>query len=156
MEPLVGGGASGGLRTFASSSHLIITDTAGQLRKIKKIIDQLDRPGAVRVIEVLPLKHAAAKNVGRQLMIALGGLESSGKKLQRHVRQLTEGGGALPVDIVIVPAAHANSLVVAGTPRAIVELKGLVHELDVPARSEEGRLHVIFLKHLSPRMRPKA
>ena len=150
LEPLVRGGKQGAISAFPPSNHLIITDAAENIRRMEQIITELDRPGAARDLEVIQLKHAAADELARQLTAALKGRDSvSEKMVSRHIQQVGEGLGALPTEVVIVPAPQANSLVVVGTPVQLNDIKSIVTRLDVEPVSGYGRLHAVFLKYLS-------
>ena len=45
----------------------------------KKIIAEIDKPGAARVIEIVRLQYASAEELARQIMTALRGAEESGR-----------------------------------------------------------------------------
>ncbi|MCS6771868.1 MAG: hypothetical protein NZ740_07565 [Kiritimatiellae bacterium] len=149
LEPLVRGGKAGALAAFPPTNHLIITDTAENVRLIEKIVTELDKPGAARVVEVIELKHAAPDDLARQIVAAMRAGETAGERVQRHLQQVTEGMAALPADVVVVPSPRANSLLIVGTPVQLKELRDIIARLDVPARSGYGRLHAIFLRYLS-------
>jgi general secretion pathway protein D len=150
LEPLVRGGKNGAISAFLPTNHLIITDTAENIRQIEQILAELDRPGASRDIEVIPLQHASAADMAQQLSTAIKGRDSANDRVvARHIAQVGEGLGGLPADVVIVPAAQANSLVVVGTPVQVGDIKSIVARLDVEPVSGYGRLHAVFLKYLS-------
>jgi len=150
LEPLVRGGKSGALSAFLPTNHLIITDTAENIRQIELILAELDRPGASRDIEVIPLQHASAADLATQLAAAIKGRDSANDRVvARHIAQVGDGMGSLPAEVVIVPAAQANSLVVVGTPVQVNDIKAIVARLDVEPASGYGRLHAVFLKYLS-------
>lgn len=150
LEPLVRGGKAGALSAFLPTNHLIITDTAENIRQIELILAELDRPGASRDIEVIPLQHASAADLAAQLAAAIKGRDSANDRVvARHIAQVGDGLGSLPADVVIVPAAQANSLVVVGTPVQVNDIKAIVARLDVEPASGYGRLHAVFLKYLS-------
>lgn len=149
LEPLVRGGKAGALAAFPPTNHLIVTDTAENVRNIERIIAELDRPGSARLVEVIELKHASADDLARQLVAAMRGGTTSGERIQRHLQQVGEGGGSLPADVVVVPAPRANSLLLVGTPVQLNELREIVARLDVQAPSGYGRLNAIFLRYLS-------
>ncbi len=150
LEPLVRGGKNGAISAFLPTNHLIITDTAENIRQIEQILAELDRPGASRDIEVIPLQHASAADMAQQLSAAIKGRDSANDRVvARHIAQVGEGMGSLPADVVIVPAAQANSLVVVGTPVQVSDIKSIVARLDVEPVSGYGRLHAVFLKYLS-------
>lgn len=150
LEPLVRGGKNGAISAFLPTNHLIITDTAENIRQIEQILAELDRPGASRDIEVIPLQHASAADMAQQLSTAIKGRDSANDRVvARHIAQVGEGLGGLPADVVIVPAAQANSLVIVGTPVQVGDIKSIVARLDVEPVSGYGRLHAVFLKYLS-------
>lgn len=149
LEPLVRGGKTGAISAFPPTNHLIITDTAENIRQMERIIAELDKPGASRVVDVVPLKHAEADEIARQLVAAMKAGGTSGEKVARHLQQVGEGYGSLPGDIVVVPAPRANSLVIVGTPVQLNEIREVIAKVDVEATSGYGRLHAIFLKYLS-------
>jgi general secretion pathway protein D len=149
LEPMVRGGKAGALAAFASTNHLIITDTAENIRRLEQVIAELDQPGAARVVEVIPLRYAAAEDIARDLNQALREGESAGSALSRQMRQVTEGGGSLPAGVVVVPTPHANSLVVVGTVVELSEMKRVITLLDTEPARGSGRLNAIFLRYLS-------
>lgn len=149
LEPLVRGGKAGALAAFPPTNHLIVTDTAENVRNIERIIAELDRPGAARLVEVVALKHVAPEDLARQLVAAMKGAATAGEKVQRHLQAVGEGIGALPADVVVVPAPNANSIILVGTPVQLSEMRQIVERMDVQSPSTYGRLHSIFLRYLS-------
>ena len=100
-------------------------------------------------MEVVPLEHASAEDLAEQVAAAVAGAQKAGSQVSRHLRQVAEGGGSLPADMYVVPAAQANSLVLVGTPVQLAELKRVIALLDVEPASGYGRLNAVFLKYLS-------
>jgi general secretion pathway protein D len=149
LEPMVRGGKTGALAAFGPTNHLIVTDTGENVRRIEQIIAELDKPGAARIVEVVKLEHADAGEVGAELMAALRGAQSAESALSKHIQQVAEGAGALPSDVVVVPALSANSLVLVGTPVQMNEVKRIVQMMDVETQPGFGKLNAIFLKYLS-------
>ncbi len=149
LEPMVRGGQAGAVTAFGPTNHLIITDTADSLARIEKLIGELDQAGSQSAVEVVPLEHASADELARQLSQALVAAESSGRRLSRHMQQIADGAGGLAGEAMVVPAAHANSLLLVGPPQQLAELRRLVKLLDVETPSGYGRLNVIFLRYLN-------
>ena len=143
IEPLVRGGKEGAVSAFGATNHLIITDTADAIRQIEKLIAEIDLPGASRMIEVIRLEHASAEEVARQLEQALEGTSTPGDNVARHMQRVADGYGSLPGGMAVVPAVHANSLVVVGSGLQIAEVKRIVagklfaHEQHRDSRVEE-------------------
>jgi general secretion pathway protein D len=149
LEPMVRGGAAGGIAVFGPTNHLIITDTADNLRRIEELIAQLDQEGSQSAVEVVTLQHADANELARQLTAALTAAEAAGRRITRHMQQVVDGAGALAGEAMVVAAPHANSLLLVGAPTQLQELRRLVERLDVQTLSGFGRLNVIFLRYLN-------
>ena len=149
IEPLVAGGKTGAVAAFGPTNHLLLTDTAENVRRLERIIAELDRKGASSRAEFIPLKHAAPEEVTAQLMAALRGMDSAGATLSRHIQQVAEGAGSLPAEVAILPAPSARGVVLVGTPVQVTELRRIVEMMDVEPTSDSGRLRAIFLKYLS-------
>lgn len=148
LEPMVRGGREGAVSVFGPTNHLILTDTADSLERIEKLIGELDQAGSQSSVEVVALQHASADELARQLTQALAASESAGRRVSRHLQQVTEGGAALAGEAMVVPATHANSLLLIGAPQQLNEMRRLVRLLDVETPSGYGRLNVIFLRYL--------
>ncbi|TAN36012.1 MAG: type II secretion system protein GspD [Verrucomicrobia bacterium] len=148
LEPMVRGGKSGALAALEQSNHLLITDTRENITRLERIMAELDRPGATRAIEIMHLEHAAADEVAAQINAALRGGDTSGNRIARQVQQLAGAGGGLPSDIVIVAAAQANTLLLAGRQSQLADIKALIKAMDVETSANAGRLNAIFLKYL--------
>ena len=147
LEPRVGGGKAGAVHAVEGTNHLIVTDTVDNIRKIEKIIAELDKSGLSRVTEVVPLQYASAEEIAHQIGLALMGGETAAEQLARRLPKISEGGGESR-NVVIVPAPHSNSLVLVGTPEEVAEAKELIAKMDVDSPSGRGRLHAIFLQYI--------
>ena len=134
------------------TNHLVVTDTAANLRRVEGIVALLDQPSSARVTEVVTLEHADATHLAQQLGAAMAETQSRADALLRRVpaapgQPATAAPPALRAP-TIVPADHANQLVLSGTQRQIDSLKDLIRQLDVDAPSGRSRLNVIFLNYL--------
>jgi len=149
LAPMVRGGDSGALAAFGPTNHLIVTDTAENIRRLEQIIARLDMPGASSAMEVLHLQHAAAEDVAGQVMAAVLASQDAGSQFSRHVKKITGGGASLPGGVAVVPSAQANSLIVVGSPLQLKEIKRIVSLLDQTEVAGRGPLNAVFLKYLS-------
>lgn len=149
LEPMVRGGPAGAVTAFGPTNHLIITDTAENIKRLEALIAELDREGSQQAIEIVSLQHASADEVAAQINAALTGAETAGRRLSRHMQQIAEGAGGVAGEAMVVPATHANQLLLVGGPTQLAEMKRLVTMLDVETPSGYGRLNVIFLKYLN-------
>lgn len=148
LEPLVRGGREGSLAAVGSTNHLIVIDTAERIRRIEEIVAELDQEGASRTVEVVPLQHASAPQIAAQLQAAMQGAESANQAYARQIRQVTEGGGALPSEFTVVASPEANRVVLVGTPLQVDEAKRVIGELDRPPPPGTGHLHALFLNYI--------
>lgn len=62
-----GGGKKGWIAVLESSNHLVVTDTAGTIARVAKLIEELDKPGTSRISEIVSLKYADADSLASQL-----------------------------------------------------------------------------------------
>ena len=150
LESKVGGGKTGAIAAIDETNHLLITDTSESIRRIEKIITEIDRPGMARTTEVVPLKFASAEELANQLNLAMAESESRGEQLKNRLPDVPGSSSAgTRRSAMVVPAPHSNSLILVGTPAQITEFKRLIELMDVEAQTGRGRLNAIFLKYLS-------
>jgi general secretion pathway protein D len=149
LEPMVRQAKLGSLSAFAPTNHLIVTDTASNLKRIEELIAELDRPGQSTHLTVIPLKYASARELTDQIGQALTGAESSGRQISRRMQEVVAGAGNVPADFTLVAAEQANSLIVSAGPLQLKQIQEMVAQLDVPADSmASGRLRAVFLNYL--------
>ena len=149
LEPMVRQAKLGSLSAFAPTNHLIVTDTASNLKRIEELIAELDRPGQSTHLTVIPLKYASARELADQIGQALTGAESSGRQISRRMQEVVAGAGNVPADFTLVAAEQANSLIVSAGPLQLKQIQEMVAQLDVPADSmASGRLRAVFLNYL--------
>lgn len=150
VESRVPGGKGGGVTVVEETNHLIVTDTVESLRLIERLIGELDRPGLARVTEIVPLKHAGAEDLATQLNLTLADRQSAAEQLRRR---LPAQAGATPATeraaALVIPAAHANSLILVGASNQVAALRQLIARMDVDATAGRGRLNAIMLRHIA-------
>jgi general secretion pathway protein D len=124
------------ITVYPASNTLVITDYAGNLQRIGRIIDSIDQPGGTDPV-VIPLRHASAVDVA--LMI------------NRLFADAPQAAGAAAADtsqrLTVVADTRSNSLVArSDNPSRITRLRTLAAMLDLPT-SAAGNLHVVYLKN---------
>jgi len=157
LEPMVDQGKTSAIGILESTNHLIITDTAANLRRIEQIIAQVDKPGMSRVIEVYRLKYASAAETANELnqaMAAGGGsgrAETPGDRIKQRLPRPADSSGNTPVptDAMVVAAPHSNSLILVGTPTQLADIKRIIASMDVEPKSGHGHLKAIVLKYMA-------
>ncbi len=148
LETKAGNGTTGGVSAIEETNHLIVTDTAENIRRIEALVAEIDLPGMARVTEVIPLSYASAGDMAEQLNTALAEHASRAEQLRNRLGT-SGGGGSDGRSAAVVAAPHSNSLIVVGTSSQLDVLRDLVEKMDVDLPSGRGRLNAIFLHHLS-------
>ena len=148
LETKAADGTTGGVSAIEETNHLIVTDTAQNIRRIEALIAEIDLPGMARTTEVISLSYASAGDMADQLNKALFEHASRAARLRQRL------GATPPVSsdnrsASVVAAPHSNSLIVVGTKAQLEALRELVAKMDVDVPSGRGRLNAIFLHHLS-------
>ncbi len=149
LETKVGSGKMGGVGAIEETNHLIITDTAANIRRIEALIAEIDQPGLTRSTEVIPLAYASADETADQLNEALMENASRAEQLRKRLTGGTLPTASQPRMAAVVAAPHSNSLIAVGTKAQIEALRELISKMDVDVPSGRGRLNAIFLRHLS-------
>ncbi len=149
LEAKVMGGKSGGIGAVEDTNHLIVSETTSVVRRIEKIVSEIDRPGLQRVTEVVTLEHAGAEEVADQLNAALMERQSRGKRMQQRLPSVSGTAAGQSRAALVVAATHANALLLVGTQSQVDELKELIRKIDVDTPSGHGRLNAIFLEYIS-------
>ncbi|NWB48143.1 type II secretion system secretin GspD [Pseudomonas gingeri] len=125
VRPLVS--VNGYVGPSASANALVITDSAANVRRIAKIVRQLDL-GQKNAHDVIQLRHGLANELARMMEQSLG-------------RQGAESGSQVIAD------SRNNRLVIIGTQDVRRRLMDLARSLDTPAASVADNARVIRLRH---------
>lgn len=135
--------------TLEETNHLIITDTVSSVKKIEELVKGLDKPGMARTTEVIPLNHANATELARQLMASFADNPSRAQELTNRMAAGTAYANTVSMSVpTIVASTHSNGLVVTGTQRQIQSVKDLIAKLDVPAPSGRSSFNIIALNYI--------
>ncbi|MBT8120276.1 MAG: type II secretion system secretin GspD [Gammaproteobacteria bacterium] len=128
LRPLVP--QQGHLAAYNPTNTLIITDHAGNIQRLLKIIAGVDRPDSDE-LEIIPLKHASAS------------------ELVRILNSLNAGGTAKDASKKIKLAAddRTNSILVTGDRSSRLKIRATITYLDTPLEDGGGNTHVVYLKY---------
>ncbi len=155
--------------SYAPANTLILTDAATNIRKIYRIINQLDIAAPKAKLNVVPLSHAQAADV-QKIIQDLYGTASSGSskssssaddrrsrrrnRLRDRVNRGNKGGSATNVGAEgkyiekIIADERTNSLIVMANDEAMAAVLSLIGELDVDVDpSSRAQIHVVYLEH---------
>jgi len=127
LRPLVP--QQGHLAAYNPTNTLIITDHAGNIHRLMKIIAGVDRPDSDE-LEIIPLKHASASELVRILnSLNAGGTKDASKKMRLAADDRT------------------NSILVTGDRSSRLRIRATITYLDTPLEDGSGNTHVIYLKY---------
>ena len=155
--------------SYAPANTLILTDAATNIRKIYRIINQLDIAAPKARLNVVPLSHAQATEV-QKIIQDLYGTASSGSsksssatedrrsrrrnRLRDRVSRNNKGGSATNVGAEgkyiekIIADERTNSLIIMANDEAMTAVLNLIGELDVDVDpSSRAQIHVVYLEH---------
>jgi general secretion pathway protein D len=149
IEGRVSGGKTGAVNDVEETNHLLVTDTVENLRRVERVIAEVDQPGLSQTTEVIALRYTAAEPLAEQLGQALAERTSRGERLARRLPASPETPASVERGApVIVAVPDSNSLLLVGAPTQILDIKRLVSLMDVEAAAGRGRLNAIFLKYV--------
>jgi general secretion pathway protein D len=133
LRPLIA--PANAIAVYPASNTLVITDYAGNLQRIARIIESIDQPGGTDPV-VIPLTYASALDVAPMVTRLFAEAAPAGAL-----------AGDLSQRLNVLADARSNSLVArSDNPARITRLRTLVAMLDSPT-SAAGNLHVVYLKN---------
>jgi len=123
------------ITAYPANNTLVITDYAGNLQRLGRIIDSIDQPSGTDPV-LIPLAHASAFDVA--VMV---------NRLFADAAPGAAGAADASQRLSVVADTRSNSLIArSDNPSRITRLRTLVAMLDSPT-SAAGNLHVVHLKN---------
>ncbi|MEM7540224.1 MAG: type II secretion system secretin GspD [Pseudomonadota bacterium] len=117
------------LAAHANSNVLVGADTAGNIRRLMEVIEELDVPPTEYDIEVVELEYAIAADI----------VDLVEKVMPKKAKAGSNEQPLLTAD------PRTNTLLLAGPTQRRLRLRSLIKLLDVPV-DEDGTIEVIYLK----------
>ncbi len=127
LRPLVP--QEGHLAAYPPANALIISDRAGNMERIQRLVDDVDQAGDEDV-DIVPVENASASEVARIL-----------QSLQRTDAETRPGA-----ELRIAVDERTGSILLSGDHHQRLRMRALIAELDEPD-DEEGDTHVIYLRY---------
>ncbi len=135
---------------------LIVTDIGLNVRRVERIVETVDRPGATDLIRVIQVHYASARDIAdkiNQIFAVAPGQPGRSAPRRPVIAGATIAPGAQPaaeaseVSLTKVLAdERTNKLIVIADEKSFQRILDLVKQLDTPTASE-GSIHVVFLKN---------
>jgi len=147
------GEKSSNIIAVKETNHIVIIDTAANVKRLEEIINAVDKPGLARVTEVVPLQYATAEDMKQQLTEVYGKLSNNSNNRYNNNNAAAQNKnnkqGQYLDDPTIVASPGANSLIINGTKGQIADIKELLTKMDIDSAQGSGRLNAIVLKYIS-------
>ena len=162
-------GKSAKIITYAPTNTLIITDASINIKRVYKIIKQMDVASPKSKLKIIPLHHATASDV-QQIIDELYGSNSSGSSTNKSnastgkTTRTNRKGAASKTDTTsgdatnvgsegkyiekIISDERTNSLIVMANEEALETITKLIQDLDVDVDpASRAQIHVVYLEH---------
>lgn len=127
LRPLVP--QNGHLAAYPPTNVLIISDRAGNLDRITRLVDRVDQAGD-QDVDIVPVENASVGEIARIL-----------RSLQR-----TEGEQVPGQRLQIAVDERTGSILLSGASSQRERMRRLIEELDEPDE-DDGDTHVIYLRY---------
>jgi general secretion pathway protein D len=119
------------MAAYAPSNAIILSDTAANINRIKKVIESIDL-SAVAKTDIIELEHASAEEVVRML--------------EQLKKSESAKGQAETKTLILVADKRTNSVMVTGDELERQRLKTLIKSIDTPL-AQSGNVQVIYLEY---------
>jgi general secretion pathway protein D len=124
------------IASYPPTRMLIVTDVLSNIKRLVRIVKEIDIVGIGEQISVVPLAHATASDLSKSL----------GDVFERQVRR-PQTGAPITAVIRIVPEERTNSLILLATEDDTFRIKQLIELLDKEIPRGEGDIHVYYLQN---------
>ncbi|MCC6907736.1 MAG: hypothetical protein IT430_07335 [Phycisphaerales bacterium] len=131
LQSLVG--AYGGLTPLPQQNALLVTETAGQIRRLQTIIDALDTAGDYQdQVRIFPIKNAQASALVDTLKILMS------ERIVKYV--INQQGQQVKLEeddlagLRIQPDSRTNTIIAKGPIGRLETLEDMINMLDVPGQ----------------------
>lgn len=136
----------------SNSNSMILTTRADMIKTVMQLISVLDETGFQQAVELLPLKHAQAKDIVELFKSVIGGSDGA-KKSAGFVSLATGQRARYFSDLVRVEnldpsnTRQLNTVIVMGKLHDIEEIKKFIKKyLDIPQEEGKSFFHVVELQ----------
>ncbi|MCI0455134.1 MAG: LysM peptidoglycan-binding domain-containing protein, partial [Candidatus Dadabacteria bacterium] len=155
LKPLIS--KEGDILAYAPLNTLIIVETASNLNRILKILENIDQETEIQFIKI---EHSDAADVAAKLVQIFGGesvtpvtesTPQTGQQPQvpRRIPRPTStgGGGQQTSSLKIITDERTNSLIVIAHPEDMSKIRAVIEKLDVEVEQPEQGIYVIRLQN---------
>lgn len=131
------------IAAYSTTNTLILTDVSSNIQRLVSIIKEVDISGSEEKTTVIPLEHASAETLSREVLSLF---DSKGKRRATPQR----GVPVTPAtSIKIIPDKRTNSLIVRASLQDTSKISDLIERIDKPTPRGKDRIHVYYLENAS-------
>jgi general secretion pathway protein D len=147
ISPLVGKGAP--VIAYPATNTLIVIDSYANIERLMGIIQTLDVETVDTVMEIIPLRFAAADTMAKNLTQVVtdrarpAARRRAPARGQANVQQVQTESTA----VKIISDPRTNSLIIVADPQTMDDIKALIASLDVEIPKGSGKINVYYLKY---------
>lgn len=153
------------INSFAATNSLIVIDTASNIKRLTKLINELDVPALDQDLTIIPIQHAEAKDIAEKINDILGGGDKDGKESSSSPAKTVPGIDPTKANVTnaslktfsgsekrqlplkLIPDERTNSIIVVADSYLTEKVKALVEQLDSSIDRSGGRFYVYRLQH---------
>lgn len=140
-------GEYGMLVALPEQNSVLVVETAANVRRLGKIVDELDREDLENALEQIPLRYASAT----KLLPILEKLMSERiiRTVIKNKKPVKVAEDVMAAGFRITSDERTNTIIARGTPRRIDRLRSAIAMLDTPETSGSRQMRTIQLDRLS-------
>ncbi len=136
---------TGDIFTYEPNNTLIITDSAANIRRMIKLLKNVDVPLGKEKIFIRPVQLMQATELVEKINTVFG--DKGGGRKSRGRRGAAAKGAATQVSISkIIADERTNQLILMTTRSSYMKVDALIRKLDVPIPGE-GQIHIHHLEN---------
>ncbi len=139
-----------GTISASGDDFLIMVDTSANLRRILRILEDIDVPGGSDMVHTIKLEYAEASDIQKKLMEIFDLNSKKNTSRRFHIRPGSDSGGDDGFSIQkIIADDRGNRLLVVASERGLQRVKETVKLLDTPPSEGfcQDEIHVYRVKH---------
>ncbi|MCO4764237.1 MAG: type II secretion system secretin GspD, partial [Myxococcales bacterium] len=143
-------GTGGDIFTIEGNNTLVITDTGSNIRRMMRLLKNVDVPLGKEKIWIRPVQHMQASELVEKInaVFAEGG-KSRGRRSRRRGKRASTGGGNDITRVQIskvIADERTNQIIMITTRSSYLKVDRLIRKLDVPIPGE-GQIHIHSLEN---------
>jgi general secretion pathway protein D len=160
----------GMINAFGATNALILIDSAANIKRLTKLVEQLDVPALDQDITIVPILHAEAKDVADKINAILGSSDDDKQNVAQNPLLRTSFRQGIPpragmqppanttngvsttgerrqLPLKLIPDERTNSLIVVADQLVTDKVRALAEQLDSPVDRSGGKFYVYRLQH---------